>query len=178
MLVLDHRQLHPLPHFGQEVHQGFGPLQALVLRMGQQGGDAGGVDHVSLQLLQHLHGEGDHQVDQAIRLVPGVGGDPLQSGTQLLQGEPGERGVQQGAQQLQLGVRQGGGQAEEFVLHLLAVGHEDGDERALFHHQQVIPGDGGLAVACGQGEGGVLGQLGDDLPGLGHHLVHLPDFQV
>ena len=67
---------------------------------------------------------------------------------------------------------------EEFVLHLLPVGHQHRDEGVLLHHQQVIPANDHLAVSLCQGEGGVFRQLGDDLSGLTHHLVHLANFQV
>ena len=107
-----------------------------------------------------------------------MGGHPRQFRPQFLQGQARKRGIQQGAQQLQLGLRQGGRQAEELILHHLAIGHQHSDERRFLHHEQVIAGDGGFSGPLGQGKGGILGQLGDDLPRLRHHLVHFPDFEV
>ena len=136
------------------------------------------MDGALLQTLQHLHGEGDHQRNEAVGLARRVGGHPHQLGGDLVQRQAGKGGVEKGVQKLELSLRQVGGQAHQPVAYHIGVGHDHNDEGVAVHHQQVEAPNGDPVAPGGQGKGGVAGELGNDPPGLIDDLVQLPHFHV
>ena len=137
-------------------------------------GQTRGVDGALLQALQHLHSERHHQGDKPIGLPGRMLGHPHQLRGDLLQRQAGKGGVQQGVEHLKLGFRQVGGQADEPVTHDVRVGHHHDDESVALHHQQIEPPDGHAAQTGGEGEGGVIGELGHHPARLVQHPVQLP----
>ena len=103
---------------------------------------------------------------------------PHQLRGELVQGLAHKRGIQKSGEQLQLRLAQLCRESEELVLHHAAVRHHHGDEGGLVHQDQIKPPDGEPPGPLGEGEGGVVGELGHHASRLVDHLVQLPHFQV
>ena len=112
-----------------------------------------------LLCVQDLHSEGHHQGDQPVRTAGGFLRHLHQVGGQLVEGLAGERGVQQGVEELKLGLGDVAGQVDQLILHHVGVGHSHSDKAVLAHHQQVEPGDKNPVSSGGQSEGGIVGEL-------------------
>ena len=139
----------------------------------QQIGHTGGVNGLPLQLLEDLHGEGDHQRDQAVGLAGGMLRHPHELGRDLREGQVDERGVQQRVEQLELRFVQIRRQPDDLVAHDVVVGHDHGDKGIDIHHDQVVTLDGDAGLGGGQSKRGVMGHTGDQFARLVDDLVQL-----
>ena len=161
----------------QIVHQRLRLVQAPVLRVLQQVGDAQGMDALAGLLAQDLHGELDHQGDQGkgsgcgaglhlvqsvLHLLLGQPHEGVQGVLHLLLGQPHEGVVQHRGQHLQLGVRHLVGHTDQLVLHHAAVRHHHGDEGVVLHHQQIVPLHRHPIFGGRGGEHRVVADLGED----------------
>ena len=126
-------------------------------------GDPRGVNGLAALLLKHLDGVLHYHGDQIECPGCGTGLHLVQGLFHLLHGQTYKGAVQNGGQQLQLGVGELIGQVNELVAHHRVVGHHHSDKGVFLYHQQVVPLHRHPLLGLGHGKDGVVADLGEHL---------------